>query len=200
MATGVVLNDPLPSGVTFASATSSQGSCVQSGGTVICNLGDLANSAAATATIAATPGTAGVITNTASVRGNEADPDMSNNTATAVTTVSSLPTVNIFAVDPNASEPGTNQGQCIVMRTGSKSGALIVRYTIGGTATSGIDYVSLSGYVIFWPGASYAAIAVRPRDDRLREGSETVTLTLSSNAYYKVGSLRSATVTIADND
>src|SRR5262245_46632514 len=50
-ATGVTVTDPLPNGVTFGSASLSQGSCGQAAGTVTCNLGSLANGAQATATI-----------------------------------------------------------------------------------------------------------------------------------------------------
>ncbi len=44
-ATAVALTDTLPAGVTFVSANATQGACAQSGGTVTCNLGTLANSA-----------------------------------------------------------------------------------------------------------------------------------------------------------
>ncbi len=40
-ATGVVVSDTLPVGVTFGSVTSSQGSCEEDGGTVTCHLGSL---------------------------------------------------------------------------------------------------------------------------------------------------------------
>ncbi len=86
-ATGVVLTDNLPTGVTFISATPSQGTCSHSGGTVTCNVGSIANGASATVTIIATPNTAGTITNSASVTANETDTNSSNNTATTSTTV-----------------------------------------------------------------------------------------------------------------
>jgi uncharacterized repeat protein (TIGR01451 family) len=90
-ATGVVLTDTLPGGVTFNSATPSQGSCTQASGTVTCNLGALANGASATVQISATPQTPGSITNSASVAGSENDPSATNNTATQDTTVQSQP-------------------------------------------------------------------------------------------------------------
>jgi uncharacterized repeat protein (TIGR01451 family) len=85
--TGVTLTDTLPAGVTFVSATPSQGSCAEEGGTVTCALGDLASSAAATVEVVVTPTATGEISNTASVTGNETDSDPSNNTATQLTTV-----------------------------------------------------------------------------------------------------------------
>ncbi len=83
-ATGVTLTDTLPAGVTFVSATPSQGSC---GGSVTCNMGTINNGASATVTIVVTPNTPGSITNIATVAGNETDPNLANNTAQAMTTV-----------------------------------------------------------------------------------------------------------------
>jgi uncharacterized repeat protein (TIGR01451 family) len=88
-ATGVIVTDTLPGGVTFGSASASQGSCSQTAGTVTCPLGDLANGATATVRITVTPTATGTLTNTASVHGNEADPNGANDSdteSTAVTT------------------------------------------------------------------------------------------------------------------
>ena len=83
-ATGVTLNDTLPAGVSFVSATPTQGSC---GGTstVACNLGDLSNGASAMVTIIVTPTLAGGLSNTVTVAAD--DPNPPNNTVTAETTV-----------------------------------------------------------------------------------------------------------------
>lgn len=85
-ATGVVLTDTLPVGVTFVSAASSQGSC---GGTsiVTCNLGSLAPGTNSKVSIVVTPTVIGEISNTATAAGNEAESSLANNTATSVTTV-----------------------------------------------------------------------------------------------------------------
>jgi uncharacterized repeat protein (TIGR01451 family) len=96
-ATGVIATDTLPAGVTFVSATPSQGSCTESvPGVVTCDLGDLANGASAMITIVVTinPSSCGTITNTATVSGNEADPN-SPNTASADTTITCAVGLNI---------------------------------------------------------------------------------------------------------
>ena len=85
-ATGVMLTDVLPADVTFGSVTPSQGSCSGTG-VVICALGNVANGVTATVTIVVTPTATGTITNTASVVGNEFDPDTINNRATASVSV-----------------------------------------------------------------------------------------------------------------
>jgi uncharacterized repeat protein (TIGR01451 family) len=86
-ATNVVVTDPLPSSVTFASASASQGSCSNKKGTVTCSVGALANGGTATITIGVKAGTSGQVSNTARVSGSQTDPDASNNSATATTTV-----------------------------------------------------------------------------------------------------------------
>ena len=72
-ATGVTLTDTLPSGVTFDSATASQGSCTESSGTVTCSLGTINNGGNATASIKVRPQAEGSITNTASVASDAID-------------------------------------------------------------------------------------------------------------------------------
>lgn len=84
-ATNVNVTDTLPTGVTFVSATPSQGTASQTGGVVTAPLGTLASGASATITIVVTPTTAnatsGTITNTASVTSTETDTNTANNTA-----------------------------------------------------------------------------------------------------------------------
>ncbi|MCP4660734.1 MAG: hypothetical protein GY856_35480, partial [bacterium] len=111
-----------------------------------------------------------------------------------------FPLVSITASDANAAEAGLDPGQFVVTRTGSTASALTVYYTIGGTATQGSDYQTLSGSVEIAAGASSAPIGVTPIDDTEVESSETVALTLDNNASYTVGAPSLASVTIADDD
>jgi uncharacterized repeat protein (TIGR01451 family) len=78
-ADGVVVLDQLPPDVTFVSATPSQGSCNESGGVVICDLGTLESGGTATVSIVIIPRLAGLITNTASVSASLSDPIPGNN-------------------------------------------------------------------------------------------------------------------------
>ena len=94
VASGVSVTDTLPAGVTFNSATPSQGTATQVGGSVTASLGTLASGASATITIIVTPSTtnatAGTVTNTATVSVNEADTDATNNTAQVAAAVDFL--------------------------------------------------------------------------------------------------------------
>ncbi len=91
-ATGVTLTDTLPTGVTYVSATPSQGACLEAGGVVTCSLGDLANGAIATVTIGVTPTATGTLTNTATVADSVVDPNTANNSAMTTTTVNAVNT------------------------------------------------------------------------------------------------------------
>lgn len=86
VATNVSVTDTLPAGVTFVSATTTQGNC-NGTATVNCNLGSLAAGGSAIVTIVVTPSSAGQLTNSATVTGTEADSDPTNNTASATTLI-----------------------------------------------------------------------------------------------------------------
>lgn len=82
-ATGVTLSDPLPATATYVSATSSQGSCTLSSGTVSCALGAMPANSTATVTIAVTaPNGSTTLVNTAMVSAQQTDPSPSDNVAT----------------------------------------------------------------------------------------------------------------------
>jgi uncharacterized repeat protein (TIGR01451 family) len=87
-ATNVVVTDNLPSGVDFVSATG--GTCQKSGSTVTCDLGQVNAGSTATVTIVVKTKKAGMLSNTATVSSPE-DIVLTNNSATATTTVSNKP-------------------------------------------------------------------------------------------------------------
>ena len=121
-------------------------------------------------------------------------------TATVTIADNDKPTVTISSPDPTATEEGSTAGSFKVTRTGPTSGALMVFYTLSGTATSGSDYQMLPGSVKIPAGVASATFKVVPIDDAILEANETVVTTLSADAAYVIGSPGSATVTITDND
>ncbi len=106
-ATGVMLTDILPAGVTFVSATSTRGSCSQANGTVTCNLWDLGNGASAVITIVVMPASVGTLNNTASIAANVIDPNGNNNSATEVTAVLTADTDGDGIADASDNCPNT---------------------------------------------------------------------------------------------
>jgi aldose sugar dehydrogenase len=85
-ATNVTVTDTLPPGLTFVSASATQGNCSGSS-TVNCNLGSLAVSGSAIVTIIVTPSSTGQVINSVSVTANETDFDSTNNTASTTTLI-----------------------------------------------------------------------------------------------------------------
>ena len=104
-ATGVNLAATLPGNVTLVSATPSQGSCDVA---VSCSLGSIASLGNATVSVVVSADAAGTITYPMSVSATEADPQGSNDSATATTTVDPLPGGDII-VD-NLDAGGTQIG------------------------------------------------------------------------------------------
>jgi uncharacterized repeat protein (TIGR01451 family) len=97
-ASNVMVVDTLPPNVTFVSANSTQGGCVQVDGVVTCELGGMAAGATADIAIIVIPNSAIPLTNTAcvsaagrladgSVAGVDSDPNPDNNCAMVVTEV-----------------------------------------------------------------------------------------------------------------
>jgi len=130
-ATGVTVTDVLPEGVSFVSAVPAQGSCT-GGATVTCNLGTLIGGAAPTTiTLVTQPAVSGEVTNTATVSGNEPDPDTSNNTATVKTTIVANPVPLITSIDP-------------VERAAGSGGFLLT--------VSGVNFIS--GSTVQWAGSA----------------------------------------------
>jgi len=143
-ATGVTLTDTLPAGVTFVSATPGQGTCNQAGGTVTCNLGNVAIATPVTITIVVTPMQTGQITNTATVAGNEIDPTPGNDTAQVTTTVNVPPSADLAVTKtaaPNPVQAGSNLTYTVtVTNNGPTDPATGV--TLTDTLPAGVTFVS----------------------------------------------------------
>ncbi len=88
-ATTVTLVDLLPTGMTFVSATASQGSCtfVSANRLLRCDLGAMNALAVARVTLITNPEARRRISNVAGVGANQSDPNLANNVATVQTTV-----------------------------------------------------------------------------------------------------------------
>ncbi len=104
-ATGVVLTDDLPGDVEFVSATPSKGECSGTE-TVECSVGGLAWGDSASVEIVVRPERAGTFVNTASVRADQRDRNISNNVSTLRTTVAPRAAPVVEGVDPGEGTRG----------------------------------------------------------------------------------------------
>jgi uncharacterized repeat protein (TIGR01451 family) len=175
-ATGVTVTDTLPPGVTFNSASASQGSCSQAGGTVTCNLGGLGSGAPpATVTIKVTPQTAGTITNTASVSGNEEDPAPGNNTDTETTTVSAAADLAVTKTDaPDPAQVGQDLVYTIVVTNNGPQAASGVTATDSLPKNAGFGSVTTTkGTCSLKPSKRQVVCSIGPM-----AGGESVTIVI----------------------
>jgi len=83
----VVMTDPLPAQTTFESVVATQGTCGRAGRIVSCRLGTVASGGSVAITIAVQSNATGIVTNTATAVGAEAETNPADNTATATTLV-----------------------------------------------------------------------------------------------------------------
>ncbi|MBA4388411.1 MAG: hypothetical protein C0404_10555 [Verrucomicrobia bacterium] len=110
------------------------------------------------------------------------------------------PEVTLVTSDSVAAEAAGDAGKFTVTRYPVSTNGVVVKYTMTGTASNGLDYTALSGSATIPGGAATLEISVFPLSDTLAEGPETAVLTLSTNGVYMRGSAYSGTVTIHDED
>lgn len=127
-------------------------------------------------------------------------------TATAITgsdgtfTMTSPPKVRVFATDAQGSEEGTDTISFDIRREVSTEEPLTVIYTLTGTATNGVDYVTDPLTAIIPAGETNVMVVITPIDDLHSDPAETVILTLVGTADYNTGSPTAATGIIVDNE
>ncbi|HTD68710.1 MAG TPA: Calx-beta domain-containing protein [Candidatus Limnocylindria bacterium] len=92
------------------------------------------------------------------------------------------------------------KGQFTVRLSNPNSTDTTVLYALAGTATNGVDYVTLPGSVILPAAITNALLDVVAINNGLLDTNRTVIITLLSNALYTVGAPSNATVTIRNDD
>lgn len=87
------------------------------------------------------------------------------------------------------------------VKRSTAAGVASVSYTtVAGTATAGGDYQTRTGTLSFAAGISVMNISVPIINGTIQEGVETFTVVLSSPVGGTLGTVKTATVTITDND
>jgi uncharacterized repeat protein (TIGR01451 family) len=107
-ADAVTVSDPLPTGMSLVAATSTQGTCAGTS-TVSCDLGTVnagtANEVVVTIVVAVDENAIPGVTNTATVSSSTADPDSSNNQASAETAVGLPPSADVQLSQVDSPDP-----------------------------------------------------------------------------------------------
>jgi len=194
----VTVLDSLPPGTTFVSASSTLGTCSQSGGVVTCSVGPLAVGNTATITITATAATAGAKTNTASVSGTETDANMANNSASATTTVIAPLTVNIGVQKTGTASvtPNENITYTILVKNDAASSGPATNVTMTDPIPANTTFVSVSTT----QGSCTTTSPITCSIGTLAPGSSaTVTLVVKARASGTVSNTASVTATEPDS-
>ncbi len=178
-ATGVVLTNNLPSGLTFVSDSASQGSCSGTG-TLTCNLDSLAAGSMATVTIVGTPTSVGAFSDSASVTANESDPNPTNNTGAAtITVLQPPPTVSPSSLSFGSQSLGsTSAPQTVTLGNPAGSTLSISAITIGGTDLADFAQTNNCGNTLAVGASCTISVTFKPTASGLRSG----TLSIADNA------------------
>ena len=108
--------------------------------------------------------------------------------------------VTIEAKTATSFEDGLSDGVFLVSRSGSTTQPLTVHLHISGSATNGVDYLTLGNEVQIPAGASSVEVRVKPVNDTTIEPDELVTIEIGDVAINSTFNKTLATVTIKDND
>lgn len=95
---------------------------------------------------------------------------------------------------------GPKNATFTVHRFGATNDPVTVNYSIGGTASNGVDYVTLPGSVSIPAGERSAEITVVPIDDGPPDVTSTVILKLTPDTNYVIGFPPKAAAIILDSD
>jgi uncharacterized repeat protein (TIGR01451 family) len=186
-ANGVVVTNWLPSGSTFVSAISSQGSCTYNNGIVTCQLGQLAPATNALITLIITAGQGSSLSNRTSVYRTEADPYLTNNTATTVTPVVPLPSVTVNDASVREGNSGTtNLNFNLLLWPPPVQTATVYFSTANGTATAPGDYIATNGQATFGPGQTNVTVPIVVYGNNIYSGNKTFYLNLTGSSLATI--------------
>lgn len=131
----------------------------------------------------------------------------STSSTTSTTTTTSFRTGNEaglirFTIDKFTVDEDEGSATVTVVRTGGKTGAVTVDYTMtGGTATAGDDFELVSGSIRFSENETSSTFLIRIKDDEDAEGDETINIAISNpNGGAQLTTPNTAVLTIIDNE
>ena len=198
-ATGVIVTDPLPAGITFTSGSATQGSITAAGQNITASLGTLVSGATATITVIThvLPTTVGLLTNTATVSASETETNPANNADTETTLVNPLVDVLITKADsPDPVVAGQTLTYTLVVTNNGPSTATGV--TVNDPLPANLTFVSGSssrGTVSQSNGTVTANVGT------LASGaSATITLVGTVSPTARGSLSNTATVTVTETD
>ena len=125
--------------------------------------------------------------------GNPSAYDVRYNFATVtITDDGDVPSATVTATRPSAYELG-RPGIFTFNLSNPNAVDTTVKYNITGTATNGVDYVTITNVITFPAGTTNATLTITPIDNSKLDGNRTVILTVTNGTGYTVGSVSNAT-------
>ena len=112
--------------------------------------------------------------------------------------VTNPPLVQVVAPDPTAFV-GTSSGAFTLVRYGPTDKDLNVDVKLSGSASNGLDYVTISNIITIPSGSLAADVKVDPLLDKGNRGNKSVILTLETNSDYRIDGHHVAEVKIIDD-
>jgi len=128
------------------------------------------------------------------------NPKTVSRTADKTTVLAMLDAANTVTVGTEVSR-GYEKEQRPLKFTFFRSGGanpITVKFEVAGTAQAGLDFAPLSGTVDFAVGQTAASVEIVPADDSQFEPAESITVNVTADAAYTVGTPSSATATVDD--
>jgi Calx-beta domain/Putative Ig domain len=111
-----------------------------------------------------------------------------------------VPSASISVAPAAVAEDGVPNLIYTVTLNQASLSALSINYTVGGTATNGTDYATITSPLVIPAGNTTGTITVNPTADATIESNETAIITLAAGTGYTVGVPASATGTITNDD
>ncbi len=187
-ATNIMVEDALPGGVTFGSASSG---CSENSAIVTCTAGTLANGESVTWEITVTaPAQVGPLTNTAAVSSDTPDPNEANNEATATTNVIS-PTADLVLSKNGPSSVLTGDPISYTLVVANHGPSAATNVTMDDALPGGVTYESASS------GCAENNAIVTCTVDTLANG-ESVTWDINVTAPAQEGPLTNTATVSSD--
>ena len=114
--------------------------------------------------------------------------------------VTPLPVVTVVTnIDTALESPPGSNASFTITRYGSTATNLVVSYRMSGSASNGVDYVTLPGSVTILAGQTSTNITVTPINDTIGEGTETVMMTMVGSTNYDLYTNVNAVAFILDD-
>ncbi|MEI6234080.1 MAG: protease pro-enzyme activation domain-containing protein [Planctomycetota bacterium] len=119
-----------------------------------------------------------------------------NNYTKTITVVPPPPSASIVTTNATADANALTTGSFTVTISSIQTTDVAVNFTLGGTASSGADYMSIGVSATILAGSMTATILVTPKFNSFSSASKSLTVTLTTGSGYVVGAPDSASVTI----